>query len=124
MTNINSRTISSIIGMTGLLGLYFVPYSFIFAASNHTFCIHKILFGFDCPGCGMTRSLYSFIHLDILKAVILNPAILFFVPILFIELLLSIAPLSKHLLGLQKILFLLFTTILIENYIYKIPYLD
>jgi hypothetical protein len=35
-------------------------------------CLFKILFGFECPGCGMTRALAAIFHGDFLRAIELN----------------------------------------------------
>ncbi|HZL12253.1 MAG TPA: DUF2752 domain-containing protein [Prolixibacteraceae bacterium] len=35
-------------------------------------CIHKYLFGFQCPLCGMTRAVYEFTHLHFASAVNYN----------------------------------------------------
>lgn len=43
-------------------------------------CPLKHLTGFDCPGCGLTRSVYSLMHGDVVSAISHNLLILFVVP--------------------------------------------
>lgn len=43
-------------------------------------CPLKHLTGLDCPGCGLTRSVYSLFHGDILAAISHNLLVLFVVP--------------------------------------------
>ena len=43
-------------------------------------CPFKLIFGIDCPGCGMTRALISVLHLDFIAAFSYHQ--LFFIPIL------------------------------------------
>ena len=40
-------------------------------------CIHKYLFGFECPLCGMTRAVYQFSHFKFLSAVNYNFVVIF-----------------------------------------------
>ena len=42
-------------------------------------CPFKLIFGIDCPGCGMTRALISVLHLDFIAAFSYHQ--LFFIPI-------------------------------------------
>jgi len=49
---------------------------------NVGLCLHKKLLGFDCPGCGMTRAIHYFLHLDFLKAANLNYAVFGLFPLL------------------------------------------
>ena len=38
-------------------------------------CLHKKLFGFDCPGCGGQRALVMLLHGDLTEAFFMYPAI-------------------------------------------------
>jgi len=38
-------------------------------------CIHKRIFGFECPLCGGTRAIYEIMHFNLTAAWKLNPAI-------------------------------------------------
>jgi len=38
-------------------------------------CLHKKLFGFDCPGCGGQRALVMLLHGDFTEAFFMYPAI-------------------------------------------------
>ncbi len=67
--------------------LYFLPENTLMAEYHFGNCIHQSIFGFDCPGCGMTRATYLLLHLDIKKAILLNPCVLLLIPILLIEIL-------------------------------------
>ena len=45
-----------------------------FGWSVPNICFVKKLFGFDCPGCGITRSIVHVVHLDWAGAFALHPA--------------------------------------------------
>lgn len=47
-----------------------------------TICIHKNLFDFDCPGCGLTRALMHLLHLDFISAWSFSPIAFVVAPIL------------------------------------------
>ncbi len=57
---------------------------FIYIILNllHIGCPIKFTTGISCPGCGMTRSVFSVVHLDINKAFHFHP-LFFLVPIMF-----------------------------------------
>jgi len=63
----------------------FIPYHLLFNSSN-SLCIHQNLFGFGCPGCGMTRATYLILHFQIKEAIAYNFAIIGLVPYLIFEL--------------------------------------
>ena len=46
--------------------LFCIPREWVF--HGHTVCLFHNLFGTECPGCGMTRALYSLLHLDFAAA--------------------------------------------------------
>lgn len=43
-------------------------------------CPLKYLTGIDCPGCGLTRAVYSLMHWDVVSAMSHNLLIIFFIP--------------------------------------------
>lgn len=43
-------------------------------------CPVKLLTGLDCPGCGVTRMIYSLLHGDVLTALHFNAAAMLFIP--------------------------------------------
>ncbi|MBT8224360.1 MAG: DUF2752 domain-containing protein [Dactylosporangium sp.] len=51
-------------------------------ASTHSTCIMRILTGFDCPGCGGTRSAWYLLHGDIAEAARHHAPFVFIVPFL------------------------------------------
>lgn len=58
---ITTRRLSNTILLCGLLIVYLLPTDFLFN-NPESYCLHKNLFHFDCPGCGMTRALHSLLH--------------------------------------------------------------
>jgi hypothetical protein len=38
------------------------------------FCLFRALFDFDCPGCGITRSIVALLSFDVARSFALNPA--------------------------------------------------
>lgn len=42
---------------------YHIPREWVFSLTD-PICIHKSLFGFGCPFCGMTRAIYEIVHLN------------------------------------------------------------
>lgn len=62
------------------LGFIYLPFA-LFARTQDGFthgggipCIWRSITGYPCPGCGLTRSLASMSHLDIVSAVRFNPS--------------------------------------------------
>lgn len=51
-------------------------------ASTHPTCIMRILTGFDCPGCGGTRSAWYLLHGDLAEAARHHALFVFVVPFL------------------------------------------
>lgn len=72
--SISTRDISTVVLTAGLLTVYFLPTDFLFHSST-SFCIHKNLLHFDCPGCGITRALNCFLHGQFRQAIIFNISI-------------------------------------------------
>lgn len=70
-------------GVLILLGLI-VYFSAAYALMTHfgISCVFLEIFGLPCPGCGMTRALFSLCRLDFYSAFRYNPVI-FFMPYVF-----------------------------------------
>lgn len=62
------------------LVLVAVPSSYF--ETGHSICLVKNLFGFDCPGCGMTRALSALAHGDIVSAIHFNSLVILIGPLL------------------------------------------
>ena len=46
---------------------------YLFGLPPVTVCIFRVLTGYDCPGCGMTRAFREMVSLDVLEAFRYNP---------------------------------------------------
>jgi hypothetical protein len=70
-----------------LLFLFFLlwPKFFNINQEGGSNCMHVKIFGFECPGCGLTRAIYHALHLNIKHAISLNPTVTFVFPILTLE---------------------------------------
>ena len=115
---INNRTLATTILFCGLVGLYFIPHDFLFYNSP-TLCIHKRLFGFDCPGCGMTRALYALMHLDFKTALHFNFAVFALFPLLTTEIVLGLRY-SQRLFKIRTVFYFLLCLTLILIYLIRI----
>lgn len=58
--------------------IYFLPFNVLFNNDDFTLCLHKRILGFECPGCGMTRAVYMFLHFNFNEAMKLNFAVFTF----------------------------------------------
>ncbi len=114
---ISTRTISTIILVTGLLIVYLLPTNFLFENRN-TLCIHKVLFHFECPGCGMTRALNLALHGSFKEAACFNVAVFPFL-IVIIAYLLCYSSSNKIILLSYKYSLMLFTITILTQYIFK-----
>lgn len=72
--------------------------------------------GISCPGCGMTRSLFSLLQFDLDKAMYYHPLILFCV---FIFPAIAILHIKKRY-AAKKILTVIFIVIFIATYLYRL----
>jgi len=84
---INTRYKRKIYGIIGAFITLVVPYFLLLNNSNHhletgqSLCPFKMLTGFPCPGCGITKSLVFFYEGDIYKSLsyhILGPFVVAF----------------------------------------------
>lgn len=39
-------------------------------------CVFRLITGFYCPGCGLTRAMHALVHLDLLRAWRMNPGVM------------------------------------------------
>lgn len=80
----NKRTLLAIIilAAVGTLVAIFLcdPSSSVLAPK----CMFKMFTGFDCPGCGTSRALYSMMHFDFANAWRMNPILFFAIPYVLI----------------------------------------
>lgn len=54
-----------------LMVIFLFPHDILFDETK-VVCIHRYLFGFQCPLCGMTRAVYQFIHFQFSSALSYN----------------------------------------------------
>ncbi|MDQ8005249.1 MAG: DUF2752 domain-containing protein [Pedobacter sp.] len=82
-------------------------------------CPFKQLTGLDCPGCGFQRSVIALLRGDVVNSFKLYPATIPFVG-LIVFLLLHLKFDFKNGAFVIKLMYILITTIVIINYIYKV----
>jgi uncharacterized membrane protein len=84
---INTKNKRKVYGIIGALITLIIPYFFLLNNANHhletdqSLCPFKMLTGFPCPGCGITKSLVYFYEGDLYKSVsyhILGPFVIAF----------------------------------------------
>jgi hypothetical protein len=80
----STRKLAAVLLAVALVFIYFSPSDLLFRDSNPN-CIHRKLLGIECPGCGMTRAIYSILHSDLKNALRLNFAAVFVFPLLVVE---------------------------------------
>ncbi|WP_374166933.1 DUF2752 domain-containing protein [Arcticibacter sp. MXS-1] len=109
-----------ILAVPFLTAFYFLPERFFTTGlSENSYCLHKQLLGFNCPGCGFTRATFFLLHAQYSKALSLNPTVVFLLPILATEIL--VVPI--HGLWLKKaryVLYLIFCISLLILYLIRI----
>lgn len=72
---INTKLKRKIYGIIGAILTLMVPFFFIYTNNHHhldtdqSLCPFKMLTGFPCPGCGITKSLVYFYEGDIYKSI-------------------------------------------------------
>ncbi len=59
---------------------YLLPEKSIY--EGHSICLFVNLFGVECFGCGMTRAVYSAVHLDFARAMSYNKLVVVVLPLL------------------------------------------
>lgn len=99
--------------------MFQLPTLFLLNAKNLMLpCLNKKLFGIDCPGCGMQRSIHLLFHGEFLAAFKMYPAIY---PILMLVVFLVSNAFIKFRYGHQIKLFLMLATAgtIILSYIIK-----
>jgi Protein of unknown function (DUF2752) len=83
----NTKNKRKLYGIIGALITLLIPYYFLLHNGNHhletdqSLCPFKMLTGFPCPGCGITKSLVYFYEGDIYKSIgyhILGPFVIAF----------------------------------------------
>jgi hypothetical protein len=115
---ISTKDLSTILLTIGILIVYFLPTEFLFHDPT-SFCIHKKLLNFDCPGCGMTRSLNCIFHGQIRRAMIFNIGILPLISMIFLHFL-SYVLQNNFVRTLNKMANLLLIIFLFAQYILKL----
>jgi len=79
-----SNKILKIALITLLFGGGFIVYT-IYNPAQHSFfipCPFNYMTGYHCPGCGSQRAIHQLLHLNVLKALGLNPFLVLSVPII------------------------------------------
>jgi hypothetical protein len=85
ISSISKQQLRKIYGITGALSMLAVPFFIMLSSHEHieteqSLCPFKMVTGFPCPGCGITKSIIFFYQGDLLKSLeyhVLGP----FVPI-------------------------------------------
>lgn len=115
---LTTKSISlTILGL--ILALIFLVPPEILFNDNVGLCLHKKLLGFDCPGCGMTRAIHSFLHLDFFKAANLNYAVFGLFPLLITQTVFQLTDIQE-LKIIRKLTFYAFIALLTGIYILRI----
>jgi len=81
-------------------------------------CLNKLLFGFECMGCGLQRSISAIFHAEFYKAFQFYPAI-YFIIIFFLLIPISKLYRFKYRQKIKNYFALLSIIIIIFNYITK-----
>ena len=105
----NKRIISKLAILIGLLiGYYFLNAVFKISIP----CMFYKITGFHCPGCGITRLLFSLIKLDFYQAFRYNPLIFILLTIFVLKLIQCIITKRKLIISNKTVTILLIVTIL------------
>ena len=80
-------------------------------------CLIKLITGFPCPSCGITRSYKALFHFNFSEAWNYNP-LYWFIPPVILFILLSDKPLFNNA-NIQLLFFIFVFTIIISVYIYR-----
>jgi len=119
LSTISMRAKATIFLMSCISVLYFIPRKVMLGSRQLQLCLSQRYLGIDCPGCGMTRALYSFMHGNFRAALHFNLAILSIIPVLIIEILMMIGHQNKILLCTRKVPYASLPILLVINYIVK-----
>ena len=115
------RTIGALVIIIACIVLWLIPEKCLF--DNHqgnTLCIAKMMFGIDCPGCGLTRGIYCVLHFQFQKSLQYNLASPIFMLLLMGQFLSVYKPDLKITMKLNKAAYYLFIVAITVNYTYKI----
>jgi hypothetical protein len=85
------------LGLAGTVALCWLYYSF--NPQHCSFfpeCPFYKLTGFDCPGCGSQRAIYSLLHGELLRAIYLNLLLIISLPFLAIHFAYKLASIIKR----------------------------
>lgn len=82
-------------------------------------CYYKKIFGFDCPGCGLQRSIIELLRGNIIESLILYPALLPTIGLFVYTVLHLIFKFEKGSFYI-KLIFILIVILSLTNYFYKI----
>jgi len=80
---LSSKFLKSALILITFGGIFFV-YT-IYNPSQHSFfipCPFNYITGYHCPGCGSQRAIHQLLHLNVLRALSLNPFLVLSVPII------------------------------------------
>lgn len=77
------KRLKRVIGRYGiLLGVGLIYYVFVSLTKMGIPCPVRLITGFQCPGCGISRMLMALIRLDFAEAFRYNPVVLLTLPII------------------------------------------
>jgi hypothetical protein len=103
--------------ITAIIILYYMPETLFKSDLNeYSYCIHKQIFGINCPGCGLTRAIFYFIHFEYKKAILLNPTVVIAILTITGELLYQLKQ-NERLRKIRFILYLSFCISLLTHYL-------
>ncbi len=67
----------------GILMMAFIPGKWMIN-NGISLCLHKVITGYECPLCGLTKSTWSFSHFRFYDALLYNPVFYLLLAIFFI----------------------------------------
>jgi hypothetical protein len=111
--------IALMIGIT-IIAFYFLPANlFMTGLGDYSYCLHKQILGFGCPGCGLTRATYYLLHGNFTKAIELNFAVIFVIPISVSEIIFNLKT-TNSLKRFKYLLYIIFCFSLFTLYLTRI----
>lgn len=84
-------------------------------------CFYKKFLGFECPGCGMQRSIIALFRGELYESFLLYPP-LFFIILLLVLLIIHLIFKLKHGANILKWMFILNAIVIIISFIIKLTY--